>query len=102
MPRWGRRLDCEARWRIFVSSRDFLSGVLIMLIDDTMVRKGKTLPGLLALYGIASLVHFVHNAEYLVDYPNLPAWLSRFQIYGAWCGITVLGLAGYILYRRGP
>ena len=72
-----------------------------MVISDTTVRKGKTLPGLLALYGLASLVHFVHNAEYLVDYPNLPAWLSRFQIYGAWCGITALGLAGYALYRRG-
>jgi len=71
-----------------------------MVIRDTMVRKGKTLPRLLALYGLASLVHFVHNAEYLVDYPNLPLWLSRFEIYSAWCGIAALGLAGYTLYRR--
>lgn len=66
-----------------------------------MVRKGKTLPGLLVVYGFASFVHFMHNAQYLADYPNLPAWLSRFQIYGAWFGITVLGLAGYTSYRRG-
>jgi len=59
------------------------------------------LPWLLALYGLASLVHFAHNAEFLGFYPNLPAWLSRFQIYGVWCGITVLGLLGYTLYRRG-
>jgi hypothetical protein len=71
-----------------------------MVSSYTMVRKGKILPGLLVLYGLASLVHFVHNAEYLVDYPNLPAWLSRFQIYVVWCGITALGLAGYTLYRR--
>jgi hypothetical protein len=43
----------------------------------------------------------VHNAEYLGDYPNLPAWLSRSQIYGAWCGITGVGVIGYTLYRRG-
>ena len=72
-------------------------GGLIMVINDTMVRNGKTLRGLLALYGLASLVHFVHNAEHLVDYPNLPVWLSRFQIYGAWCGITALGIVGYTL-----
>jgi uncharacterized membrane protein len=52
-------------------------------------------------YGLASLAHFVHNAEYLNGYPNLPAWLSRFQIYGAWCGITAVGVVGYTLYRRG-
>jgi len=61
----------------------------------------KPLPWLLALYGLTSLVHFMHNAEYLSVYPNLPAWLSRSQIYGVWCGITMLGLAGYTLYRRG-
>jgi hypothetical protein len=59
------------------------------------------LPWLLVLYGLASLVHFGHNAEYLSDYPNLPAWLSRLQIYGAWFGITAVGLVGYKLYRRG-
>jgi hypothetical protein len=72
-----------------------------MVIDGTTVRGGKTLTWLLVLYGLASLVHFVHNAEYLAAYPNLPAWLSRFQIYGAWCGVTAVGLAGYTLYRRG-
>ena len=61
----------------------------------------KPLPWLLALYGLASLVHFMHNAEYLGGYPNLPAWLSRSQIYGAWCGITAVGLVGYTLFRRG-
>jgi hypothetical protein len=61
----------------------------------------KPLPWLLALYGLASLVHFAHNVEYLGAYPNLPAWLSRSQIYGAWCGITGVGLVGYTLYRRG-
>jgi len=69
--------------------------------SEIIDRMSKPLPGLLALYGLASLLHFMHNAEYLSAYPNLPAWLSRSQIYGVWCGITVLGLVGYTLYRRG-
>ena len=72
-----------------------------MLNSETIDGRSKPLLGLRALYGLASLVHFVHNAEYLGGYPNLPAWLSRSQIYGAWCGITAVGCAGYTLYRRG-
>ena len=72
-----------------------------MLNGETLDGRSKLLLGLLALYGLASLVHFVHNAEYLGGYPNLPAWLSRSQIYGAWCGITAVGFVGYTLYRRG-
>ena len=56
---------------------------------------------LLLLYCAASLVHFAHNAEFLADYPNLPAWLSRAQIYAVWLGITAIGVAGYILCRVG-
>jgi hypothetical protein len=67
---------------------------------ETINGTSKPLLGLLALYALASLVHFVHNAEFLGGYPNLPAWLSRSQIYGAWCGITAVGLVGYTLYRR--
>jgi hypothetical protein len=35
----------------------------------------------LVAYAIASLVHYSHNAEFLGDYPNMPAWLSRAQVY---------------------
>jgi hypothetical protein len=52
-------------------------------------------------YGVASLVHFAHNAEYLERYPNLPAWLTRPEIYGAWLVIAAIGVTGYALYRRG-
>ena len=55
----------------------------------------------LLLYGVASFVHFAHNAENLAAYPNLPAWLSRAGVYAAWCGITMLGLSAYVLRRRG-
>lgn len=50
-------------------------------------------------YCLASLVHFVHNAEYLSQYPNMPAWLSRFDVYAVWLGITAVGVLGLALAR---
>ena len=35
------------------------------------------------------------------DYPNLPPWLGRADIYGVWLAEALLGIAGYIGYRRG-
>jgi len=51
-------------------------------------------------YGAASLFHHIHNAEFLSEYPNMPAWLSRAQVYAAWLGVTAVGLTGYLLIRR--
>ena len=59
------------------------------------------LGGLLLLYLAASLLHFVHNAEYLGDYPNLPAWLGRADVYLAWLALAAVGAAGWVLYRIG-
>ena len=56
---------------------------------------------LMALYCAASLLHFAHNAEYLADYPNLPAWLTRSQVYVAWLGVTAIGAVGYLVRRAG-
>ena len=57
--------------------------------------------GLLLLYLAASLLHFTHNAEYLADYPNLPVWLSRSDVYLVWLGLAAVGIGGYALYRSG-
>ena len=54
---------------------------------------------LAATYCLASLAHFVHNAEYLSAYPNLPPWLSRSQIYAIWLAITAIGVVGLWLAR---
>jgi len=56
---------------------------------------------LLALYAAASLFHHVHNAAYLDQYPNMPAWLSPDAVYAAWLASTAIGLVGYWLMRRG-
>ena len=53
----------------------------------------------LVAYGAASLFHYSHNAEFLNEYPNMPAWLSRAQVYTAWLGVTAVGLVGYFLVR---
>jgi hypothetical protein len=52
------------------------------------------------IYGAASLLHFLHNAVYLRDYPNLPLWLSAGGVMGAWMIVAGTGLAGYLLYSR--
>ena len=61
----------------------------------------RTLLWLMTLYCAASLLHFAHNAEYLADYPNLPAWLTRSQVYMAWLGVTAIGALGYLVRRAG-
>jgi hypothetical protein len=48
-------------------------------------------------YAAASLFHHIHNAEFLAEYPNMPAWLSRGRVYAAWCGVTAVGIAGVVL-----
>jgi hypothetical protein len=55
---------------------------------------------LLILYCAASLLHFVHNAVYLSQYPNLPLWLTSAGVYWAWLGITAVGAIGYGIYCR--
>lgn len=61
----------------------------------------RSLLALLLAYCAASLVHFIHNAEFLAEYPNLPAWLTRANVYTVWLAITAIGVVGCILYRRG-
>jgi hypothetical protein len=61
----------------------------------------QTLPLLLLLYAAASLIHFVHNAELLKAYPNLPASWSRGDVYLAWIVLTLVGFAGWTLVSRG-
>lgn len=58
----------------------------------------ETLRWVFVLYAAATLLHFAHNAEYLAQYPSLPASLSRAEVYAAWCCVMALGLVGYGLY----
>ena len=65
-----------------------------------MERKS-ALAALLLAYAAASLVHFVHNAEFVADYPNFPAAWSRSDVYVAWLALSAVGAAGWLLLSRG-
>ncbi|TWO72159.1 hypothetical protein FN976_05450 [Caenimonas sedimenti] len=56
---------------------------------------------LVAIYTAASLAHFSHNAEYIAFYPNMPAWLTREQVYLVWLAIAAVGAVGVALVRLG-
>lgn len=62
--------------------------------------KDASLLPLMLVYGAASLLHFVHNAVYVRDYPNLPAWLTSTTIVAAWLLVAAVGALGYLLYAR--
>ncbi|QJR14874.1 hypothetical protein [Usitatibacter palustris] len=66
-----------------------------------MRKAPKLLPILLLIYGAASLIHFIHNAEFLRDYPGLPATWTRGGVYLVWIGMTAVGLLGWTLHKRG-
>jgi hypothetical protein len=72
-----------------------------MSIDATPTPALRTLPWALLLYAAATLLHFAHNAEYLPQYPNLPASWSASEVYLAWCALTLIGIVGYRAYRSG-
>jgi hypothetical protein len=60
----------------------------------------KVLLALTAAYFFTSLGHFSHNAEFICEYPNLPAWLTRAQVYAVWAAITSVGVLGLLLMHR--
>jgi hypothetical protein len=61
----------------------------------------RSLLALVLLHAAASLLHFVHNAAFLADYPNMPGWISPAGIYGVWLAEATIGAAGVILLLRG-
>lgn len=72
-----------------------------MSVGGKVNQGSQTLPWVFILYAATTLLHFVHNAEYLTQYPHLPPSWSRSDVYGAWCCLMAVGLLGYGLYRFG-
>jgi hypothetical protein len=54
----------------------------------------KPLWALIGLYTVASLTHFIHNAEYIAFYPNMPVWITSATVYKAWLAIALVGMIG--------
>ena len=61
----------------------------------------RTLLALVLVHAAASLVHFVHNATFLADYPNMPIWITPGGIYVVWLAEAAVGAAGVWLFLRG-
>ena len=61
----------------------------------------RQLLGLVALYAMASLVHFSHNAEYIALYPNMPPWLTRGNVYVGWLAVSSVGLVSGTMWFLG-
>jgi hypothetical protein len=61
----------------------------------------RTLFVLVVAHAATSLLHFVHNAAFLEDYPNMPAWISPVGIYAVWLAEAAIGALGVLLLLRG-
>ena len=59
----------------------------------------KPLLALAAVYFVASLAHFGHNAEYIAFYPGMPGWLTREKVYLAWLAVTSLGAVAFVFAK---
>src|SRR6187551_1023531 len=68
---------------------------------EIVMRQTKDLGVLLLLYATASLLHFIHNAQYLASYPGLPASWSQSGVYLAWLGMSAVGVSGWLLLKKG-
>jgi hypothetical protein len=56
---------------------------------------------LIAVYFLASLAHFSHNAQFISFYPNMPGWLTREKVWLAWLAVTGVGITGVVLIQSG-
>jgi hypothetical protein len=68
---------------------------------STMSSMNRALLSLVLVHAAASLVHFVHNAAYLADYPNMPALITPAGIYGVWLAEAAVGALGVLFMLRG-
>jgi hypothetical protein len=59
------------------------------------------MPLLTALYTLASLTHFTHNAEYIAFYPGLPNSITRESVYLAWLAVASIGALAITANWRG-
>lgn len=64
-----------------------------------MSARSSVLVACACLYGVASLVHFAHNALFADAYPNLPSWVTPSVVVATWLAISsIAGLAWFSLH----
>ncbi len=72
-----------------------------MNLDKSAHTRRRVLIFCACLYGLAALVHFTHNAEYLSEYPNMPKWITRGGVYAVWAAEALLGVTGLAFLKLG-
>ena len=65
------------------------------------IAANRSVLALVLVHAGASLVHFAHNATFLADYPNMPAWLSPAGVYAVWLAQAAIAAVGVLLLLRG-
>ena len=67
-------------------------------------RAVRILSAIFAVAVVVSIVHYTDNAVNFGDYPEAPSYVptSAAIVAGFWFAFTAAGLAGYLLFRRGP
>jgi hypothetical protein len=73
---------------------------LEMHVSSRVMPLPKLFLALTVVYFFASLGHFSHNAEFVCEYPSLPAWLTRAKVYAAWAAITSVGVLGIFFIAK--
>lgn len=56
--------------------------------------------GVLIASIIVTALHYTHNYLFIEEYPQ-PDWIHRETIYITWSLLTLVGIAGYMLFREG-
>lgn len=67
---------------------------------DKIMKWESELLFIIILYCSASLFHFMHNAIYIDEYPDLSGGVSAIGVSIAWIGFTCIGLVSYVLIHR--
>lgn len=70
---------------------------LLLNVSHTPFHRRLTV--LMLTFAIASLIHFIHNAEFVSDYPGLPKNWTTNGVYGAWVAMTLFGTFALVLSR---
>ena len=69
-------------------------------MDEKAPAQERALFVLISLNVIASVCHYVHYFVYFRAYPNEPDWLSPPRVDLVWFLITIVGVTGYLLFKR--
>jgi hypothetical protein len=69
-------------------------------MDEKAPAQESALFTLISFNVIASVLHYAHYFVYFRAYPTDPDWLSPPKVDLVWFLITIVGVSGYLLFKR--